>query len=59
MDFQAIVMATVPLHVASITRSLRQVQQVIVQTYVYANKIFTDSFMEGINPEDDYRWIHD
>ncbi|KAI5679182.1 hypothetical protein M9H77_10132 [Catharanthus roseus] len=29
------------------------------QAYVSANKLFADTIMEVVNPEDDYIWIHD
>lgn len=29
------------------------------QAYVSANKLFADTIMEVVNPEDDYVWIHD
>lgn len=29
------------------------------QAYVSANKLFADTIMEIVNPEDDYIWIHD
>ncbi|XP_058201755.1 probable alpha,alpha-trehalose-phosphate synthase [UDP-forming] 11 [Rhododendron vialii] len=33
--------------------------RVLWQAYVSANKIFADTIMEVINPDEDYVWIHD